>query len=49
MLEVGKVADIVFVVMSCKETEVSGLKVNPDEHSHAIDEVGYKALGLLRS
>ena len=49
VLEVGKLADIVIVVMSCAETEVKGLKVDPDQHSHAIDEIGYKALGLLRS
>jgi pre-rRNA-processing protein TSR1 len=49
VLEAGKIADIVVVVMSCKETEVSGLKVDPDKYSNAIDEVGYKALGHLRS
>jgi hypothetical protein len=49
VLEVGKIADIIVVVMSCAETEIQGLKVNPDENSHAIDEQGYKALGLLRS
>lgn len=49
VLEAGKIADIVVVVMSCKDTEIEGLKVDPDQHSHAIDEVGYKALGLLRS
>jgi len=35
--------------MSCKETNVAGLKVDPDKHANAIDEAGYKALGLLRS
>jgi hypothetical protein len=49
VLEVGKLADIVIVVMSCGETDVKGLKVDPEQHSHAIDEKGYKALGLLRS
>jgi hypothetical protein len=48
-LEVGKIADIVIVVMSCAETEIKGLKVDPDKHSNAIDEAGYKALALLRS
>jgi hypothetical protein len=49
VLEVGKVADIILVVMSCAEVDISGLKIDPDKYSHAIDEVGYKALGLLRS
>jgi len=49
ILDIGKVADLTLVAMSCKETNVSGLKVDPDKHSNAIDEVGYKALGLLRS
>ena len=49
VLEIGKLADIVVVVMSCADTDVKGLKVDPDNHSNAIDEVGYKALGLLRS
>ncbi len=30
VLEAGKIADIVVVVMSCKETEIEGLKVDPD-------------------
>jgi hypothetical protein len=49
VLEVGKLSDIILVVMSCKDTEIQGLKVDPDQFSHAIDETGYKALGLLRS
>lgn len=49
VLEVGKVADIILVVMSCKDSETERLKQDPDRYSHAIDEVGYKALGLLRS
>ncbi len=38
VLEAGKIADIIVVVMSCAETEIQGLKINPDENSHAIDE-----------
>jgi hypothetical protein len=49
VLEIGKIADIVLVSMSCKETEIDGLKLNPEKFSNAIDEAGYKALGLLRS
>ena len=49
VLEVGKIADMILVVMSCAETETKGLKVDPDQFSHAIDETGYKALSLLRS
>lgn len=49
VLEVGKIADLVLVVMSCADSEVKGLKVDPVQFSHAIDETGYKALSLLRS
>ena len=37
------------MVMSCKNTKESSLKIDPDAHSDAIDVVGYKALALLRS
>ena len=37
------------MVMSCANVETQGLKIDPDKHSHAIDEAGYKALALLRS
>ena len=49
VLDVGKVADMVLMVMSCKGTDESQLKVDPDKSSGAIDEQGYKALALLRS
>ena len=49
VLEIGKIADIILVAMSCADTEIKGLKTDPDRYSNAIDEVGYKALGLLRS
>jgi hypothetical protein len=43
------VADIVLVVMSCKETNVQGVKEDPFLHSKAIDELGYRGLSLIRS
>jgi len=49
VLDVGKIADLILMVMSCKETDTSKLANNPDESSGAIDEQGYKALSLLRS
>jgi hypothetical protein len=49
VLEVGKIADIIVVVMSCADSNIQGLKVDPDKYSNAIDEIGYKSLGLLRS
>ena len=49
ILDIAKVADLVVVVMSCKHTNVSGLKSDPFEHAKAIDEIGYRALTLLRS
>jgi hypothetical protein len=49
ILDISKVADIVLVVMSCKETNVQGVKDDPFLHSKAIDELGYRALSLIRS
>lgn len=49
VLDIGKIADIVVVVMSCKETNVQGVKDDPFLHSKAIDEIGYRALSLIRS
>jgi hypothetical protein len=48
VLDVGKVADIILMVMSCKKADASKLKDDPDQYSGAIDEQGYKALALLR-
>ena len=49
MLDIGKVADVILVVMSCISVDIKGLKVDPDKYSHAIDEDGYRCLGLLRN
>ena len=49
VLDVAKVADIILVGMSCKKTNVSGVKADPFEHAQAIDEIGYRALSLIRS
>lgn len=35
--------------MSAADSENQMLKVDPDKYSHAIDDLGYKSLGLLRS
>lgn len=49
VLDIGKVADLILMVMSCRETDTSKIAQDPDQYSGAIDEQGYKALGLLRS
>jgi hypothetical protein len=38
VLDVGKVADMVLMVMSCKGTDETQLKIDPDKSSGAIDE-----------
>jgi len=48
-MDVGKVADLVIMVMSCKETNVKNVRDDPYEHMKAIDEIGYRALSLIRS
>jgi hypothetical protein len=49
IMDVAKVSDLVIAVMSCKKTNVSGVKQDPFEHAKAIDELGYRALSLIRS
>ncbi len=49
VLDVAKVADMVLVAMSCKNTNVTHVKQDPFEHAKAIDELGYRALSLIRS
>lgn len=48
-MDIAKIADIVVVTMSCKNTNVNGIKQDPFEHAKAIDEIGYRALSLIRS
>ena len=48
ILDICKVSDLVIGVMSCKHTHVGGLKKDPFEHAKAIDELGYRALHLMR-
>jgi hypothetical protein len=43
ILDVAKVSDLVLVGMSCRKTNVTGVKQDPFEHSKAIDELGYRA------
>jgi hypothetical protein len=49
VMDIGKLADIILMVMSCKQTDASKITQDPDQYSGAIDEQGYKALALLRS
>jgi len=49
VMDIAKIADIVVVALSCKKTNVNGIKQDPFEHAKAIDELGYRALSLIRS
>lgn len=49
VLDTGKVADLVLMVMSCASVDATNLKNDPDISSGAIDEAGYRALSMLRS
>lgn len=49
VLDTGKVADLVLVVMSCGGVDAKNLKNDPDVATGAIDEQGYRALSMLRS
>jgi pre-rRNA-processing protein TSR1 len=49
VMDVAKVADMVLCVMSCRRTNVQNVKQDPFQHAKAIDEIGYRALSLIRS
>ena len=49
IMDIAKIADQVLVIMSCKHTNVGGVKQDPFEEAKAIDEIGYRALSLIRS
>ena len=49
IMDISKICDQVLVIMSCKHTNVGGVKQDPFEHAKAIDEIGYRALSLVRS
>lgn len=49
VLDTGKVADMVLMVMSAKNVDETALKVDPDRCSGALDDQGYRALCMLRS
>jgi len=49
ILDICKVVDLVIFVSSCKNTDVSNWKKEPDRYSQAIDEFGYNILSILRA
>ena len=49
ILDACKVADVIVFVASCKKTEYTKWKTDPDKFSHAIDEFGYKMLSMIRA
>lgn len=49
VLDTGKVADVVLLVMSTKGTDWKNMRYDPDKFANAIDEQGYRNLQLLRN
>ena len=49
ILDICKVADVLVFVSSCKNTDASNWKLDPDKYSPSIDEFGYKILSIIRS
>lgn len=45
----AKVADVICPILSCKETNVEGLALDPFENAKAFDDEGYNLLSCLRS
>jgi pre-rRNA-processing protein TSR1 len=48
-LDYCKVADVVGVVLSCKNVEQNTLVLDPFEHAKAFDEFGYQMLSCMRT
>ena len=44
-----KVADIVCIVLSCKDVEQATVLLDPFEHAKAFDEFGYHMLTCMRA
>jgi pre-rRNA-processing protein TSR1 len=49
VLDNGKVADVILLVMSTKGTDLKNLRYDPDQFANAIDLQGYRNLQLLRN
>ena len=49
IMDICKVADVVIFVSSCRNTDVSNWKLDPDKFSHSIDDFGYNILSMLRA
>ena len=48
MLDYAKVADIIVPVLSCKQTNIQGMTLNPFDDGKAFDELGYEQINALR-
>lgn len=49
ILDICKIADLVIFVSSCKKTDYSNWKKDPDRFSKSIDSFGYEILSMLRA
>jgi len=49
ILDICKVADLILFVSSCKKTDYSNWKKDPDRFSNSIDLFGYEILSMLRA
>lgn len=48
MLDYAKVADVIVPVLSCKQTNLEGMNLNPYENAKAFDDIGYEQINALR-
>jgi len=49
ILDICKIADSIIFVSSCKKTDYSNWKKDPDRFSNSIDKFGYEILSMLRA
>lgn len=48
-LDYCKVADVVCIVLSCKDADTKSLTLDPHLYAKAFDELGYEMLEYLRA
>jgi len=48
-LDYCKIADIVCVVLSCKDADQSSVLLDPFAHARAFDDMGYAMLTVMRA
>ena len=49
LMDLIKCSDIICPVLSCKQTDIQGMSLDPHEKGGAFDELGYAIVNMIRS